>query len=105
MLENLADILSKRTAQNIVSLFFGLGVFGVVFKFINDFTNTGGGFLGFLFFPAIFCGAAIADIKIIRKNTEEKNLKALIAVLLINILLFAAGILFLIEFCINYLHY
>ncbi|MCH5186290.1 MAG: hypothetical protein J1F64_09245 [Oscillospiraceae bacterium] len=104
MSERVAEFLSGRIAQNIVSLMTGLGFFGISLKFINDFTRAGGGFLGFVFFPAIFCGAALVNIKLIRKNNEENRPGAVLGILLIDIMTFISGILFLLEFLINHLH-
>lgn len=104
MAEKIANILSRQNIQNIVSLMAGLGFFGVVFRFINNYTNAGGGFLAFIFFPAICCGAALFNIKLIRRSIDEKRYNASIGILLLDIILFVLGILFLTEIFINYLH-
>lgn len=105
MTEKIANALSVRSIQNIVSFMTGIGFFGIVFKFINSYTNARGGlFLAFIFFPAIFCAAALFNIKLIRQSIDEKRYKASAGILLLDIILFLLGILFLTEILINYLH-
>ncbi len=100
--EKLTDLFSKRAAQNIVSFMTGLGFFGVIFKFIYNYTNAGGEFLGFMFFPAIFCGAALVNIKLIRQNVDNKRNSAVAGILLLDIILIVTGTVFLADIFMNF---
>jgi len=95
--EKIAKSASDRPVSLIISLVTGLGFFGIIQKFINNFTAFGGSFLGFLFFPAIVCGMALINIKLIIKNTEHERYKSVFAVLLLDIFILVAGIVFFID--------
>lgn len=101
MTEKIANALSVRSIQNIVSLMTGLGFFGIMFKFINNYTNAQGGFLAFMFFPAILCAAALFNIKLIRRSIDEKRYKASAGILLLDIILFIVGMVYILEILQN----
>lgn len=104
MTEKALKALSVRGIRNTVSLLTGVGFFGIVFKFINNYTAARGGFLAFMFFPAVCCGAALFNIKLALRCIDEKRDRACAGILLLDIILFLLGILFLTEIFINYLH-
>ncbi len=87
----LMNCFSRRGIQLAFSLLSGLGYFFLIYRFICISVNTGGGFLGFIFAPAIICGAALYIIKSLRRFVEEKNTKALWFLFAANVIIFFVG--------------
>lgn len=90
--------MQKKNAPLIFSLIGGLGYFMVVLKFITVYTASSQGWLlGFFFFPAIVCGAALVLLKTLKKCLDEENRRKINFLVVMHIILFLIGFIFVIE--------
>lgn len=87
----------RRYMQLVFALCCGAAYFAVALGFIDAATSAGGGFLAFLFCPAIVCGMALVIIKSLRRFIEEENKSAVNFLFAVHIIIIAAGIFSAIE--------
>lgn len=88
------EIFKKNRAfQLVFSLICGIAYFIIAYSFIGQATKAGGGFLAFLFCPAIICGMALVIIKSIRRFIEEENKKAVNFLFIVHIIIITASVL------------
>ncbi len=79
------------------SLLSGVGYFGMVLRIIKNYSRGGNGFLGFLFAPAIICGAALVLIKIIKTNLEREQHEKNSLIFFFHTLVIIIGAVFLVD--------
>ena len=73
MQNKIEKLLASTTGLLIFSLLSGAGYFAMLLRIIKNFSRNGSGFLGFLFAPAIICGAAFFIIKTVKMNIENEQ--------------------------------
>jgi len=87
----------KKHMPLIFSLAGGLGYFLLINVFVLNSTQVGGGFLSFLFCPAIICGAALYILKTVKRFIEEENAKGMNFIVMAHLVILAAGVLVTLE--------
>lgn len=87
----------KKHMPLIFSLAGGLGYFLIINSLILGSTKTGGGFLSFLFCPAIICGAAIYILKTVKRFIEEENAVGMNFIVVAHLVILASGVLVTLE--------
>lgn len=97
MNKKILNILSTSKGGLIFALLCGCAYYIVVQKFILAYTSVGGGFLGFMFLPAIICGAALIILKSIKQMSENENEKGIITLFWMHIVLMILSVVFLIS--------
>ncbi len=79
------------------SLLSGVGYFGMLLRIIRNYSRGGSSFLGFLFAPAIICGAALVLIKTIKSNIERENHEKNSILFFLHMFVIIIGAVFLID--------
>lgn len=97
MKNKILQLMQSTKGLLVFTLLSGCAYFITVLKFILSHTNAGGGLLGFFFFPAIVCGAALVLIKVIKQCFENGNENAVINIFLIHVVFILISIVFLIS--------
>lgn len=80
-------ILETRYGTLIFSLLAGCAYFGVIMNFILENAGKKGILLGFFFFPAIICGAALMLFKSIKRLQEEENYSKITVIFVCHVIL------------------
>ncbi len=96
----LISFFSKKNSALGFSLVCSVAYFVIITRFILNFTNTGGGFLVFLFAPAIICGGALFVFKAIKTYIEYESHKPLLFLFWGHITVIALAIVMMIEMII-----
>lgn len=97
MKNKILNLMRNTWGLLIFALLSGCAYYAVILKFILSHTETGGGLLGFFFFPLIICGAALVLIKTIKQCIENERENAVILIFLFHVLFIFIGIVFLIS--------
>lgn len=97
MKNKILQLMQSTKGLLVFTLLSGCAYFITVLKFILSHTNAGGGLLGFFFFPAIVCGAALVLIKVIKQCFENGNENAVVNIFLIHVVFILISIVFLIS--------
>lgn len=97
MKNKILQLMQSTKGLLVFTLLSGCAYFITVLKFILSHTNAGGGLLGFFFFPAIVCGAALVLIKVIKQCFENENENAVINIFWIHVVFILISIVFLIS--------
>lgn len=71
------NLMKKKFAPLIFSLFCGLVYFGLAYVLVLNYTKTGGAFLAFSFAPAITFGSALIILKAINMYIEANTVNKL----------------------------
>ncbi len=95
-IQMIKNILRKSYIALIFSLMCGLAYFGIVCNFIHMNTSNGSMLLGFFFFPAIICGAALIVLKAIRIYIEQENDKKLNILVIMHLFIMILSVLMVI---------
>lgn len=95
-IQMIKNILKKPYAALIFSLLCGLAYFGIACNFIQMNTENGSMLLGFFFFPAIICGAALIILKAVRMYIEEENDKKLNILVIMHLFIMLLSLLMVI---------
>ena len=93
-------IKMKKFAENkvlafIYSIFSGLAYFLIALTLILENTGTKGIILAVFFFPAIVCGMALVQLKLIGKLYQEEKFAKMLLLVIFHIILLIFGIIFL----------
>ncbi len=94
MNKQVINLLKNTWGLLIFALISGLAYYAIVQSFIFKFTKTGGGLLGFFFFPAIVCGAALIIVKLVKQNFEAERENAALMLFWLHIALILVSIVF-----------
>lgn len=97
MKNKILQLMQSTKGLLVFTLLSGCAYFITVLKFILSHTNAGGGLLGFFFFPAIVCGAALVLIKVIKQCFENGNENAVVNIFWIHVGFILISIVFLIS--------
>ena len=97
MKNKILQLMQSTKGLLVFTLLSGCAYFITVLKFILSHTNAGGGLLGFFFFPAIVCGAALVLIKVTKQCFENGNENAVVNIFLIDVVFILISIVFLIS--------
>lgn len=97
MKNKILQLMQSTKGLLVFTILSGCAYFITVLKFILSHTNAGGGLLGFFFFPAIVCGAALVLIKVIKQCFENGNENAVINIFWIHVVFILISIVFLIS--------
>lgn len=97
MKNGIIKLLKNTLGLLIFALLSGGAYYIVILKFILSHTDKGGGMLGFFFFPAIVCGAALILIKLIKQFFENERENSAVALFLLHVLFIMISIVFLIS--------
>lgn len=95
MNKKIIQLLKNTAGRLIFALLSGGAYYIIALKFILSHTNSGGGLLGFFFFPAIVCGMALVIIKILRSKEEEGNETAMLRTFWSHFILIIISVVFL----------
>lgn len=96
-MKGIGKIIDTKYGGLIFSLLAGCGYFIIIFDFILKSTAKGGGLLGFFFFPAIICGAALVLLKLIKRLQEEEQYNKINALIYLHIVLIIISLVFLFD--------
>lgn len=96
-MNKLAKFITRPYIDLIFSLLCGLSYFFVALKFITSFTANGSMLLAFFFCPAIICGMAFVILKSLRQWAEQERYTHITLLVILHLILFLIGILFLID--------
>lgn len=97
MKNKILQLMQNTKGLLVFTLLSGCAYFITVLKFILSHTNAGGGLLGFFFFPAIVCGAALVLIKVIKQCFENENENVVVNIFWIHVGFILISIVFLIS--------
>ncbi len=97
MKNKILQLMQSTKGLLVFTILSGCAYFITVLKFILSHTNAGGGLLGFFFFPAIVCGAALVLIKVIKQCFGNGNENAVINIFWIHVVFILISIVFLIS--------
>lgn len=71
MSKKIIQLLKTTYGLLAFALLSGAAYFVIILRFILSHTSVVGGLLGFFFFPAITCGAALVLVKLIKQLFES----------------------------------
>lgn len=100
-MNGIGKIVESKKGELIFSLISGIAYFIVVLSIIINHTQTGGALLGFFFFPAIICGAALVLIKTIRKLKDEEQFSKINMLIYPHIALWLISIVIICDIILN----
>ncbi len=97
MNNKIIQLLKNTWGLLIFALLSGCAYYVVILKFVLSHTERGGGILGFLFLPAIVCGAALIIIKLIKQFFENEREGSAVALFWLHVVFILISIVFAIS--------
>lgn len=96
-MKGIGKIFDTKFGGLIFSLASGCAYFIIVLSFISANTQSGGGLLGFFFFPAIICGIALVLLKTVNRLKEEGQYGRINIICWLHSILFIISMIFLFD--------